>query len=283
MKSTATLPTALAAHIALGSTTLAYALKITRADAAVYAFTSAQDNAVIGGVTYLSTPGLAVSSIVHDAGPAVDNLELTAVDDGTIFTRPDVFGGLWRNAAFVIYRYNHASVTDGVETLMAGTLGEVRYLRNSLTVELRGLQQYLQQPIGNLSSATCRARLGDTLCTKSLGAFTATGVAVTTATSNQVFTASSLAQAADYFGEGILTWTTGLNDGLSQKVKTHATGGVLTLSLPMFQTVAVGDQFTIVAGCRKRLAEDCITKFSNVLNFQGEPHLPGIDAMTSPP
>ena len=52
-----------------------------------------------------------------DAGAAVDNLELTALDDGSIFTRPDVFGGLWRNAAFVIYRYNHASIADGVETL----------------------------------------------------------------------------------------------------------------------------------------------------------------------
>ena len=221
--------------------------------------------------------------VLLDAGAAVDNLELTTIDDGTVFTRADVFGGLWRNAAFVIYRYNHASIADGVETLMAGTLGEVAYLRNSLTVELRGLQQYLQQPIGNVSSATCRARLGDTLCTKSLASFTATGVAVTTATSNQIFTASSLAQAADYFGEGILTWTTGPSINLSQKVKTHDTGGVITLSLPMFQTVAVGNQFTIVAGCRKRLAEDCITKFNNVLNFQGEPHLPGVDAMTKSP
>lgn len=283
MKSTATLPTALAAHIALGSTTLAYALKITRGDSTVFAFTSAQDNAVIAGVPYLSTPGLAVSSIVLDSSAAVDNLELTALDDGTVFTRPDVFGGLWRNAAFVIYRYNYANIADGVETLMAGTLGEVRYMRNSLTVELRGLQQYLQQPIGSLSSATCRARLGDSLCTVALGPYTVTGVAVTSVTSNQVFTASSLAQAADYFGEGKLTWTSGLNVGLQQKVKTHASGGVLTLSLAMFQTVAVGDQFTIIAGCRKRLAEDCYTKFNNVVNFQGEPHLPGIDALVKAP
>ena len=276
------LPGALATHVALGTTTLAYGLRITRADAAVYAFTSAAENVTLSSVVYQSAPGLDISSIAITAGAAVDNLELTTLDDASVFTRADVLGGLWRNAAFVILRYNTASPTDGVETLMAGTLGEIHYMRNSLTVELRGLQQYLQQPLGSLSSKTCRARLGDTLCTEALGPWTHTAT-VTTATSNQVFTASSLVQAADYFGEGVLTWTGGLNVGLSQKVKTHDTGGVLTLSLAMFQTVQVGDTFSVIAGCRKRMAEDCIAKFDNVLNFQGEPHLPGIDAVTKPP
>jgi hypothetical protein len=47
--------------------------------------------------------------------------------------------------------------------------------------------------------------------------------------------------------------------------------------------IQIGDTFSAVAGCQKRLAEDCGTKFSNVVNFGGEPHLPGIDALTSPP
>lgn len=275
---------ALATHVALGTTTLGYLLKITRAapDSQVFAFTSADTDVTISSVLYKAAPGLDVSSIALAAGAAVDNLELTTLDDASTFTRADVLGGLWRSAAFVLSRYNFASPSDGVETLMAGVLGEVRYLRNSLVVELRGLQQYLQQPVGSVSSKTCRARLGDTLCTKALGPFTATA-SVTSVTDNQTFTASSLAQAADYFGEGILTWTSGPNINLSQKVKTHATGGVLTLSLPMFQAVAIGHSFSIVAGCRKRMAEDCITKFANVLNFQGEPHLPGIDAISKAP
>lgn len=278
------LPSALATHVATGTTTLGYLLKVTRAapDSQVFAFTSADQDVTISSVLYKSAPGLDVSSIAVTAGAAVDNLELNTLDDGSIFTRADVLGGLWRNAAFTLQRYNWASPSDGVETIMAGLLGEIRYLRSSIVVELRGLQQFLQQPLGNVSSKTCRARLGDTLCTKALGPFTATAT-VTSVASNQVFTASSLAQAADYFGEGILTWTSGPNINLVQKVKTHDTGGVLTLSLPMFQTVAIGHAFSIVAGCRKRMAEDCITKFANVLNFQGEPHLPGVDAVTKPP
>jgi uncharacterized phage protein (TIGR02218 family) len=54
---------------------------------------------------------------------------------------------------------------------------------------------------------------------------------------------------------------------------------VFTLSLPMLSAISAGHTFSVIAGCQKRL-EDCRDKFSNVLNFQGEPHLPGIDQLT---
>ena len=273
-----TLATALATHVAGGTTTLADLLLITRTDATVFAFTSAAYDVTISSQLYTSAQGLDISSIELAAGFAVDNLELTTLDDGTLFTKNDVLAGVWRNAAFTISRYNWASPTDGVDVRMTGTIGNVQLHRGYVVCELRGLQQYLQQPIGSLTSKTCRARLGDSLCTKVLTSFTVTG-SVTAVTSKQVFTDSTKAQAAEYFAEGILTWTGGVNSGLSQKVKTF-TGGVFTLSLPMIQTISTSDTFSVIAGCQKRL-EDCVDKFDNVLNFQGEPHLPGIDQLTA--
>ena len=273
-----TLPALLDAHYSAGTTTLADLLKITRTDGEIYAFTSAAEDVTISGQVYTSAQGLNISSIEVAAGFAVDNLELTTLDDGTVFTKVEVLAGVWRNADFTISRYNWATPTDGVEVRMAGTVGEVHLHRGYVTAELRGLQQYLQQPIGSVSSKTCRARLGDALCAKDLTSFTHTGT-VTSAASAQVFTASAMAQAADYFAEGILTWTSGPSTGLTVKVKGFASGGVFTLMLPMLQAVGVGNTFSVVAGCRKRL-EDCVSKFDNVLNFQGEPHLPGIDEVT---
>ena len=274
-----TLPALLDTHYSAGTTTLADLLKITRTDGEIFAFTSAADDVTIDSQLYTSAQGLNISSIEVSAGFAVDNLELTTLDDGTVFTKADVLAGVWRNADFVISRYNWQTPTDGVEVRMAGTVGEVNMHRGYITAELRGLQQYLQQPIGSVSSKTCRARLGDTLCAKDLTSFTHTGT-VTSAASNQVFTASAMAQAADYFAEGILTWTSGVNSGLTVKVKSFA-AGVFTLMLPMIGTVALTDTFSVIAGCQKRLS-DCSTKFDNVLNFQGEPHLPGIDQLTAP-
>jgi uncharacterized phage protein (TIGR02218 family) len=212
-----TLPTALATHYAGGTTTLADLLKITRKDGAVYAFTSASEDVTIGAQLYTSAQGLDISSIEVSAGLAVDNLELTTLDDGTLFTKLEVLSGKWRNAAFEISRYNWANPAGGIEVRMVGTIGEVQLKRGSIVAELRGLQQALQQPIGSVSSKTCRARLGDAKCTKSLTAFTFAG-AVTSAANQQVFTASAMAQATDYFAEGLLTWTSGPSNGLTVKV-----------------------------------------------------------------
>lgn len=285
-----TIPAALAAHYATRETTIATALKITRADAAVYGFTSHDVDAVIDGVTYSANPGLDASQIVTAAGGQVGNLELRTLHDGTTFTTAEILGGLWRNADFLIFRYNWASLSDGIDTLLAGTLGEVEIKQNMLVVELRDLRQYLQQPVGSASSKTCRYRLGSTdknaggLCLKDVSGapFTVTGT-LTSVTSNQVFRDSARAEAADYFGEGILTWTGGDNDGLSAKVRDYAANGTFTLALPMLVTVQVGDTYSVVAGCRKRLAEDCIAKFANVLNFGGEPHRPWLDDLTQSP
>lgn len=278
MKSTTTLPAALADHYAGGTNHPADVLKIVRKDGAVYAFTSAVDDTPpIGGQVYSAANGLDISSIEIAAGLAVDNLELTTLDDGSTFSRVDVLSGRWRNAAFMIGRYNWAAPADGIEVRLVGTIGNVQLMRGHIVAELRGLQQALQQPIGSVTSKTCRARLGDSMCTKSLTAFTFTG-SVTSVASNQAFTDSTKAQAADYFAEGILTWTSGPNSGLAVKVKGF-TGGAFTLSLPMISAIANGHTFSVVAGCQKRLA-DCSGKFNNVLNFQGEPHLPGIDALT---
>ena len=270
-----TLPSGLAAHYALGTTTLAYGLKIERLDSTVFAFTSATYDAVIDGVTYESTQGLNVSSIETASGFTVDNLELSTIDDGTLFTKTEVLGGIWRNAAFTLFRYNFNNIADGVEYLLTGNLGEVTLRNGMATVEMRGLQQYFQQPVGAVTTITCRARLGDSLCTKDLTSFTHTGT-ITSAPTLRGFTASGLAQASDYFAEGVVTFTSGACINMSAKVKSFASG-VVVFQLPLIVAPAIGDTFTAVAGCRKRYTEDCIGKFANGLNFQGEPHLPGLD------
>ena len=277
-----TLPTNLAAHVATRSTTMATALKITRPDASVFAFTTHDVDDIISGVTYKANPGLDVTNIEITATAAVGNLELTTLHDGTIFTIADILGGVWRNSAFTIFRYNWASIGDGIDTLLAGTFGEVKVMLNTVVAELRDLRQYLQQSVGDASSKTCRARVGDARCTKDLTAFTFTGT-LTGVTSNQVFRDSARANPADFFGEGEITFSSGANAGLSAKVKAYAADGTFTLALPMTHTVAIGNTYRAVAGCRKRLVEDCVAKFGNVLNFVGEPHRQGVNDLTKSP
>lgn len=278
---TKVVPAGLLSNYQSDSLTVAWAIKITRTDDEVYGWTSADRDATIDAVIYESAPGLSVASFASSAGLAVDNSELTVLADDTIITRADIIAGRWNNAAYLLFKYDWTDVSAGKEVISAGFLGELHPRSGAYVAELRALQQYLQQPVGAASTKTCRARLGDAMCMVDLGGWTETGT-ITGVTSKQVFTDSSRAEADDYFGEGILTWTAGLNTGLSQKVKTYASD-TFTLSLPMIFDVQIGDTYSVIAGCRKRLDEDCAAKFSNELNFQGEPHRPTVDELTSSP
>ena len=278
---TKVIPAGLLSNYHSDSPTVAWAIKITRTDDAVYGWTSADRDATIDAVIYESAPGLSVASFASSAGLAVDNSELTVLADDTIITRADILAGRWNNAAYLLFKYDWTDVSAGEEVISAGFLGELHPRSGAYVAELRALQQYLQQPVGAASTKTCRARLGDAMCMVDLGGWTETGT-ITSVTSKQVFTDLSRTEADDYFGEGILTWTAGLNTGLSQKVKTYASD-TFTLSLPMIFDVQIGDTYSVIAGCRKRLDEDCAAKFSNELNFQGEPHRPTVDELTSSP
>lgn len=287
-----TIPIALQAHYDSGGTTVAHALRITRTDGQVYGFTGHDASVTIDGVLYDAAQGLDVTSIATNAGLAVDNLELSTIDDGSLFTRAEIFARVWQNAAFLIFRYNWASPSDGVEYLMAGTIGQVQLLRGVVVCELRGLQQYLQQAVGNVTSKTCRARFADSptpagnnLCRLSAAAWT-NGLHVTAVTDRRTFTVAAATGAlrpADWFAEGMVTWVDGANVGLQAKVKAYSGAGVIELASSQPYDIQVGDHLQALAGCRKRLQEDCRDRFDNVLNFQGEPHLPGVDALTAPP
>jgi len=108
---------------------------------------------------------------------------------------------------------------------------------------------------------------------------------VTDVVDRAVFTAMiDEPRASDgWFAGGVLTWESGPNAGRSIEVKawTQATGRV-ELFLPMGYAIRVGDLFRIHPGCDKRL-DTCIARFANVLNFRGEPYVPGQDAMMSYP
>jgi len=285
-----TIPIALAAHYTGGATTMADAMRITRPDGTVYGFTGATRSTTIGGVLYDATQGLDVTGIVTSAGLAVDNLELTTLDDGTLFKRAEVIAGVWQNSEFLIFRYNWADPTDGVENVLAGTIGQVRLLNGSIACELRGLQQYLQQPVGNITSKTCRANFadyprpnGNNRCGLSVAAYTeAVTVGVVTSRRQFAIVPAGPPIANGDLDEGLAVFTGGQNAEITAKIRSY-TAAVVTLAADLPYLPITGDTLNVVDGCRKRLAEDCATRFSNERRFQGEPHRPTIDSLTASP
>lgn len=252
-------------------------------DGAAGSSSSSSDSPDPAAFVFDARQGLDASNIVTTAGLDVDNLDMTTLDDGTLFDRDEIFQRKWQNAKFWLFRYDYetATSTADVEVLIRGTVGETTISQNTIRVEMRGLAQKLQQSIGAVTSKQCRARLGDAKCTRDLTEFTHE-FTITSVTDKRRFTCSAATQETDYFGEGLVTWQTGANESVTVKVA-EFDGGEFTLVLPLWLDAEVGDVITAIAGCRKRLVEDCGTKFDNVINFQGEPHAPVADDLTSTP
>src|SRR5208282_842282 len=88
-------------------------------------------------------------------------------------------------------------------------------------------------------------------------------------------TVTPLGATSGYFDNGVVTWLTGNNAGLSMEVQSYVPGQVI-LFQPMPYLIQVGDTYTISAGCDYSFAT-CKARFNNVLNFRGEPYVPGVD------
>lgn len=297
-----TVPAALQTHYDSGTTCMANAVLIQRADGSLFGFTSCSKPLVLDLTPWDELPwildgetafvfdasqGLDVSQMVSTSGLEVDNGEVTTLDDGSIFTKEDILAGRWRNARWILFRYRWdietPTIANDVEVRQQGTIGEFKIGTVYLTIEFRGLKQGLQQAVGEVSQPTCRARFGSMglkMCNVDPAPYTHSLAVTTSAGDKRNFTSSGAGQAADYFGAGVLTWLTGLNAGLSLSISTFESGAFM-LSLPTIFPIQIGDTFSAVAGCRKRRDEDCWQRYDNAVNFQGEPDRPTRDFVIS--
>lgn len=157
--------------------------------------------------------------------------------------------------------------------LFAGRVAALDLTRTEAIVSINSHMEMLNRVAPrNVYQAACRWTLFDTGCALARAGFAVAGT-VGVVTSNGTFN-TNLAQVADYFSLGMLTWTSGLNVGFSRAIRryTGVLGGT-TLLAPMPFTVVAGDAFTAYPGCDKQLTT-CTTKFANAANFGGQPYIP---------
>jgi uncharacterized phage protein (TIGR02218 family) len=168
-----------------------------------------------------------------------------------------------------------------------GNLGQVTRGRTAFQAEVRGLAHKLNQSVGHAYGYGCDADLGDARCTIDLTdpLFAGSGTVASVIDARR-FTVSGLGTFADtWFSGGKLIWTSGANAARAMEVKRHAVS-ITQVSIELWQAmseaVAIGDAFTITAGCDKQFTT-CKAKFANTVNFRGFPYMPGNDAITSYP
>jgi uncharacterized phage protein (TIGR02218 family) len=266
----------LESHFAGGLTTLATCWKITREDGFVLGFTDHDKAITFESLEYDSIAGFTPSTVESKSNMSLDNLDIEGQTFPSKITEADLLAGLYNFAEIEIFLVNYEDLSQGKLVVKRGRLGEVTLNKQMFRAEVRGLTQHLSQTIGEVFSPSCRAILGDSRCKVNVAAFTVNAL-VTEAISKSSFVASGLTQANGWFAGGEVIWTSGNNDNARMEVKEFSAGKV-TLVLPMGKSIQVGDGFSIIAGCDKT-NQACISKFNNIINFRGEPDIPGVDKL----
>ena len=277
-----TLPLALQAHLDEGTTTLACCWRIARADGLTFGFTDHDRALAFDGTDFEPESGLTASELRAGSDLSVDAQDAEGVLSSDRITETDILDGSWDNAEVEVWRVNWTDTSQRV-LLRRGAIGQIRRGRLAFVAEVRSMAHVLGQTVGRTFQASCDAALGDARCGVNLDAasFRGTG-AVLDLLRDRAFTVSGLASfAAGWFAFGTVEWTIGANAERRAEVlsNTLVDGiAILTLLEAPVRAIAPGDGFTIRAGCDKRLAT-CNTKFANVVNFRGFPHIPGDDTV----
>ena len=271
-----TLSQALQAHLEGELTTLAELVRITRADGTVIAFTTHDADLEVDGVLYKADGSYTVSgSIKQDSRLAGNDYEISGMIDSALIDGDDLAAGLYDHARIDVYLCNWADVTQGCVHLRRGWLGEVAQSGGAYKASLRGLHDLLTRPIGATYTPSCRYDFCDAECGVAAASVTVAGQ-VTSVTDRRSFADSARTEAEGVFTDGLLTWTSGANHGQSFEVA--AWDSVLKsfkLWLPAQSEIAVGDAYTVMAGCDKHFST-CRTRFANGTRYGGFPYLPGV-------
>jgi len=268
------LPAGMQADLDSGSTHMAHCWLLVRNNGTSSGYTEHDEDLFFDNVTYDADTGFTSSSFQQTSGLSVDGSETAGILSAATLIEDDLAAGLYDNSEVTIFLVDWTDVSKRV-IIAKGNIGEVTRGDLDFTAEFRSEEHKLNQPVGRLFQKLCDADLGDTRCGFIL--MPATGM-VTAVTDNRTFAASGLdIHPLQHFTRGLLTWTSGANNGFSMEVRRHSKAGVIvTLSLyeEMAFNISAGDGFTVTTGCDKSW-NTCKTRFDNGDNFRGYPHMPG--------
>lgn len=252
--------------------TLALCLRIVPVLGATVRLTRYPRNLTMSnGQVYVTGSGYDFSGYTAESTMAASALDLEGILGIAGIGRDQIASGIYDNARAYLFATSFLNPVEDEEPIVASILGKTSLLNSKYKIEEMALVDALGQSVGDTYTANCRKTLGGQEfggCHVNLATFTVTGT-VTGVTSVLVFRDSARTEAADWFGQGTITFTGGANAGLGPlQVRDYAADGTFTLYEPTYYPVAPGDAYSAIPGCRHR-AVDCLTKYNNKLRFGG--------------
>lgn len=296
-----TLSPAIRQHVKF-DTTKRYArcLRVSRRDGAVFRWT---DHDTPIALRTGSSP-VVLETFLPDYAPSSESrretvnmdantTSLLGFIDSAAVTIEDLRIGLWRGATFEVFSCDWRYPFAGKIELRKYWLQDVKWTGSFCELQLATVTKMLDVRIGRIFNRECDAELGDDRCKKDLTGFSSgtrvvTDVLGITAPHPRLrFESTNTVQDDDFWKFGKLAWLTGNNaiTGLNEyNVKlSKKVAGELELWTNTPYDIEVGDTFVVIAGCLKRLIEDCKNKFANEQEHRGWAYMINPDAVMKTP
>lgn len=229
----------------------------------------------MNGHTYLSSGGYDFSSYTSGTGLSASMVDLEGIVGMAGMNFDALSSGLFDNARCFLFRTTWNNPIEDEEPIVASILGKTTLIDDKYRTEEMSLLDALNQSVGETYTASCPKTFGSTTYAGCMKAFTPSTGTLTSVASSSVFQDDTRVEAADWFGNGTIQFTSGLNSGLKPlEIKSYLSDGTITTFEPFHYAPAIGDSYVMIPGCRKRQNEDCRDKWNNVVNFGGFIHIP---------
>jgi len=233
------------------------------------------------GHTYLAGPGIDRGKITTKLGLEVATLDvnISATVDDLINGAPLIpfaQGRGFDGATVILYRgflanWSFPYTIVGATIAFSGRVTQLKDIsRAKFTMTVSAWTVLLNVNMGpDVFQAGCLNTHYDADC--GLTASPVSGVVATGATKTAFNT--NLTEADGYFTKGVITFTSGANEGVSRAVQAYAhASGAMSVAFPLPYAPASGDTFTAARGCLLTMA-DCSAQ-SNLIHFRGQPFTP---------
>lgn len=249
--------------------------RIYRRDGVAVGFTTHNRDIWFGGILHKAAPALLPSAIRRTADLDADSADVQGALAHDAIAAADLAVGRYDDAKVQIGIVDWETLENAI--LYSGSIGSISDEGGTFSAELRSTKAELEADPVPRTSPTCRAQFCGPGCLLPAQAFTLeTVLSVVDREQNAVSFAG--ATPTSFFADGSVRWLDGPHAGSNMRVSA-ATGTTLVLEDPIDPLLQPGARALLRQGCDHTIAT-CSARFSNAINFQGEPFLPGNDLLT---
>lgn len=268
----------LAARLSDELVTLAWNWKLSRVDGVVIGLTSHDRPLTIDGVRYAARPGMTPSAMRLSDMPDGDGLAVEGALGNRLLRRADLAAGRWADATVELFLCDWTDPAAGQLRLAAGRIGEVTETLDGdrFEAELVPEMALLAARSPARLSPLCRARLGDARCGVDMAGRRLSARVADVPAPERIRLAEAPA-LPERFAHGRLRVVSGAMAGIDRQI-VRVTADEVVLEEAVPPDVVAGDRLWLWEGCDRRFAT-CADRFGNAAAFDGEPHVPGSDAL----